>query len=78
MKEQAGALKLDTAAFNRCLDSGAEAGFVKGQLAEAQGLQLEGTPSFFINGRLFGGTLTYDQLRTVVDEELRGARTAGR
>ncbi len=73
LKEQAAGLQLDTGVFNKCLDSGAEAGPVKQQLAEAMGLQLEGTPSFFINGRLFGGTLSYDQLRAVVDEELRAA-----
>ncbi len=71
LKEQAAGLKLDTGAFNKCLDSGTQAAPVKQQLAEAQGLQLEGTPSFFINGRLFGGSLSYDQLRAVVDEELR-------
>ncbi len=73
LKEQAGALKLDTAAFNKCLDSSAEAVPVKRQLDEAQGLQIEGTPSFFINGRLFTGNLPLDQFRAVVDEELQRA-----
>ena len=73
LKEDAGALKLDTKAFDKCLDSGEQAEAVKAQNAEAQSLQLQGTPSFFINGQFFSGGLTYEQLRGIVDEALKAS-----
>ena len=44
---------------------------VKASLDEAQKLGLQGTPSFFINGRFFSGNVAYEQLRQIVDEELK-------
>ena len=35
---------------------------------------VNGTPSFFINGRFFSGALSYEKLREIVEEELNGAR----
>ena len=73
LKEHARALQLDTQRFDKCLDSDEQAKVVKAQLDEGrQDLQLEGTPSYFINGRFFTGGMTYEQLRTVIDEELGG------
>jgi protein-disulfide isomerase len=46
---------------------------VKTQLNEATTYNVQGTPSFLINGRFFEGVLSYDQLRTAVEEEIRGA-----
>lgn len=70
LKENAVALELDSKAFDTCLDSGEKAELVKAQLAEGQSFQLQGTPSFFINGRFFSGGLSYEQFRAVIDEEL--------
>jgi protein-disulfide isomerase len=63
-------LKLDTAAFDKCLDSGATASAVKTQLTEAQALGLQGTPSFFVNGRFVSGNLSYERLHGIIAEEL--------
>jgi protein-disulfide isomerase len=73
LKEDAGALKLDTNAFDKCLDSGEQAEAVKAQATEAQNLQIQGTPSFFINGQFFAGTFTYEQLRALVDDALKAS-----
>jgi protein-disulfide isomerase len=70
LKRYARQLKLDTASFDKCLDSGAQSGIVRRQIAEAQKLGLPGTPSIFVNGRLVSGAVTYEVLREVVDEEL--------
>jgi protein-disulfide isomerase len=75
LKEHARALKLDGSAFDRCLDSSQHADLVRTQLMEAQGLGLPGTPAFFVNGRFLTGTISYDILRQVVNEEL--SSTAG-
>lgn len=71
LKQYATALKLDNGAFEKCLDSGAKAEIVKAHLAEAQAMGIQGTPSFFINGRFFSGAATYEKLKEIVDEELK-------
>jgi protein-disulfide isomerase len=73
LKDHARALKLDGAAFDKCLDSGQQSDLVKTQLMEAQGLGLPGTPGFFVNGRFLTGSVSYEMLRQVVEEELRAA-----
>jgi protein-disulfide isomerase len=79
LKQHAVALKLDADRFNKCLDSGEQAALVNAQLAEGrEDFQLKGTPSYFVNGRLFYGGLTYERLRVLVDEELAGGRTVVR
>jgi protein-disulfide isomerase len=71
LKSAAAGLALDTKAFDKCLDSGEQSGAVKASTEEAQKLGLQGTPSFFLNGRFFSGIMTYDQLRQIVEEELK-------
>jgi protein-disulfide isomerase len=70
LKKRARDLGLDGNSFDSCLDSGTQAGRVQSFLAEAQALGLQGTPSLFVNGRLFSGLITYEQLRDVISEEL--------
>jgi protein-disulfide isomerase len=73
LKENARTLQLDTGAFDKCLASGEQSENVKAQLTEGQSLGLQGTPTFFINGRVFSGVLSYEQLSAIVTEELRRA-----
>ena len=73
LKKLARDLKLDGPAFDKCVDSGEKAEAVKAHAAEAQALGIQGTPTFFMNGRFFSGTLSYETLRAMVEEELAGA-----
>ena len=73
LKEYAIDLKLDPKAFGECLEAGKEADKVKAQTAEGVSFQLQGTPSFFINGRFISGVLTYDEFHTILDQELGAA-----
>jgi protein-disulfide isomerase len=73
LKAHARQLKLDAAKFDQCLDRGETADVVKAQAAEAQALGLQGTPTFFINGRYISGGLSYERLRGVILEELATA-----
>ena len=77
LKQEAGKLALDTAAFDKCLDSGEKTNAVAKDATEAQQLQLSGTPTFFINGRLFSGSTTYEDLRRAIDSELGLASPSG-
>jgi protein-disulfide isomerase len=74
LKRMARELKLEPQAFDKCLDSSAKADAVKAHMSEGQALGIQGTPSFFVNGRFFTGALSYETLKAIVDEEL--ARTS--
>jgi protein-disulfide isomerase len=71
LKAQARALKLDSAEFDKCLDSGEEAAAVDRDRKEGTRLGLNGTPSFFINGHFMSGALDYAALRQIVDQQLK-------
>ncbi len=73
LKQQAVALKLDEARFNKCLDSGEKSATVQKNLAEARRLGLTGTPSFFINNHFLGGAVGYDALHDLVQQQLNPA-----
>jgi protein-disulfide isomerase len=70
LKAAARELKLNGEVFDQCLDSGQKAESVKSQLSEGQALGLEGTPSFFINGRFVSGNVSYGDWRRIIDEEI--------
>jgi protein-disulfide isomerase len=74
LKKYAVDLKLDTKAFDACLDGGQMADVVKAQATEAQALGVQGTPTFYVNGRLVSGqTINYEKLHSVIAEELSAA-----
>jgi protein-disulfide isomerase len=70
LKEQARTLKLDGAAFDKCLDSGEQAAVVAKDYAEGKKLGITGTPSFFVNGHYFSGAVNYTMLRDMVHQQL--------
>jgi protein-disulfide isomerase len=73
LKGLARELKLDGEKFDKCLDSGEKAEAVRLHASEAQSLGLQGTPSFFVNGRAVNGAVSYESLRALIEEELRAA-----
>jgi protein-disulfide isomerase len=70
LKEQARAFRLDTASFDKCLDTGEQASAVQKDVAQGQHLGLTGTPSFFVNGHFLSGAVGYRKLRDEVEQEL--------
>jgi protein-disulfide isomerase len=70
LKQQAQALNLDTAKFDKCLDSGEEAARVKKDQEEGTRLGLSGTPSFFLNGHFFTGAVDYSTLHKMIEQQL--------
>ena len=70
LKNYAKQIKLDTAEFNTCLDSGETKGAVLADLSDAQRLNLRGTPTFFINNKeVFGGN--EQQIKKIIEDELK-------
>ena len=78
LKAAARQLKLDGDAFDKCLDSGQQAETVKTTLKEGQGFGLEGTPSFFVNGRFVSGNLSVEDWRKMIDGEIAASSTHGK
>jgi protein-disulfide isomerase len=76
LKLEARELKLDTARFDQCLDTGEQIPVVKKDVQEGQRLGLTGTPSFFVNGHFMSGDIGYMKLRETVLQELAVAAAA--
>jgi protein-disulfide isomerase len=73
LKQYAVGLNLDAAAFNTCLDSGADKGKVDSDAAAMTkaatdaGLTQYGTPTFFVNGHYIGGAYPFDTFKQLID-----------
>ncbi|MCC7072225.1 MAG: DsbA family protein [Deltaproteobacteria bacterium] len=63
-------LGLDTAKLESCIANGETAAEVEADLKEATDLGIEGTPSFFINGRPHQGNPSEAALAAAIDAEL--------
>jgi protein-disulfide isomerase len=68
--EAATSVGMDRTVFAACLDSPTAKQAVERDLARARDLPIEGTPTIFINGRLYLGGIDYDGLLRYVEEEL--------
>ncbi|MBI4036625.1 thioredoxin domain-containing protein [Candidatus Daviesbacteria bacterium] len=73
LKTYASKVGLDQNKFNSCLDSGEKASLVKKDLDEGTTAGVNGTPAFFINGRLLPGAQPFTSFKQVIDEELSGS-----
>lgn len=69
-KEYARILRLNTWQFNTCLDTRKYAGKVQADGDEAKQFGLSGTPGTFVNDRFINGAVTYDELKSIIDEKL--------
>jgi protein-disulfide isomerase len=67
LKAYAGQLNLDTAAFDKCLDSGAKAVQIEADYTQGVNQGVTSTPTWFINGELMPGALPENELRQVFD-----------
>ena len=70
LKKYAEELKLDTAQFSTCLDSGKYAQEVNADMQDAQKAGVNSTPSFFINGQPLSGAASFERFQELVDEAL--------
>ena len=76
LKKKAAKLSLDMEAFNACLDGSKYASAIRADIDEGVKAGVKGTPAFFVNGRFYSGSLPYDEIKKVVEEELQ--RTAAK
>ena len=70
LKDGAGKLGLDRAAFEQCLDSSKHQAVVKAAFESGEKLGVNSTPTIYVNGRPLIGAQPYEVFKQVVDEEL--------
>ena len=62
----------NSAKFDSCLSSGKFAAKVQSEFREGQTAGVQGTPAFFINGKLISGAQPFPAFQSAIEEELRG------
>ena len=70
LKDGAGKLGLDRAAFEKCLDSSKHQAVVKAAFESGEKLGVNSTPTIYVNGRPLIGAQPYEVFKQVIDEEL--------
>ena len=71
LKRWAADIMLDTAAFNSCLDEERHKDEVSKDYKDLEGLGLEGTPIFFVNGRALVGAHPFATFQKVIEDLLK-------
>ena len=70
LNSYASQLGMNPSEFKKCLDSGKFKAAVKKDEEDGERIGVQGTPSFFINGRLLSGAQPEREFARVIDEEL--------
>ena len=70
LKQHAAELGLDAAKFNACLDSHKYLPVVEADIKMGNDAGVNGTPAFFINGRMISGAQPFEAFKRIIDEEL--------
>jgi protein-disulfide isomerase len=71
LKQRASELGLDKGKFDACVDSHASRARVDADVRDGQEAGVNGTPAFFINGRMLSGAQPFEQFKRLIDEELQ-------
>jgi protein-disulfide isomerase len=70
LKEYAKEIGLDTAKFDQCLAEKPFRAAIDKDIADASKVGVNGTPAFFINGRMLSGAQPFEKFKEVIDDEL--------
>ena len=70
LRQHAVDLGLDARRFNACIDSHKYADHVEADVNAGNEAGVNGTPAFFINGRLISGAQPFEEFKKVIDDEL--------
>lgn len=71
LKGIAAGIGLKTDEFDTCLDSGRFAERVESDVRAGVDAGVTGTPATFINGRLISGAVPFEQISSIIDDELQ-------
>jgi protein-disulfide isomerase len=68
--------KLDVPDFLKCFDTKATEAEVTKNFAEGRALEINSTPTVFVNGRRLAGSVSWDQLKQIIEFEIEYQKTA--
>jgi protein-disulfide isomerase len=66
-RDYARANGLDLGKYDSCMESGKFAGRIEASSREGNALGVNSTPTFYVGGRLYPGSINYDELKKLVD-----------
>jgi protein-disulfide isomerase len=75
LKQAAAEVGLDPAKFTACVDTHQTKDKVDADMRAGEEVGVNGTPAFFVNGRLLSGAQPFDVFKRVIDEELQLKKT---
>ena len=75
LKQHAADLGLDTGKFNACVDTRKFQSLVAADMRAGEEAGVNGTPAFFINGRMLSGAQPFDAFKRIIDDELEIKRS---
>jgi protein-disulfide isomerase len=70
LKQHAAALGLEAGKFNACFDSHKYKAHVDADVQAGEEAGVNGTPAFFVNGRMLSGAQPFESFKRLIDEEL--------
>ncbi len=68
--------KLDVPDLLKCFDTKATEAEVTKNFAEGRALEINSTPTIFVNGRRLAGSVSWDQLKQIIEYEIEYQKTA--
>lgn len=68
-------LRLDRGAFDACMSQRKYQKWISKDLSDAVALKLQGTPTWFVNGKRFIGAMPFDVLSDAIDKEIETAQS---
>jgi protein-disulfide isomerase len=71
LKAHAAAVGVDTATFNACVDSHKYRSVVDADARDGDAVGVNGTPAFYINGRMISGAQPFEVFKKLIDDELQ-------
>lgn len=74
LEQAASDLGLDRPSFDACLESHKFKERIEADIRDGNAAGVDGTPAFFINGRLVSGAQPFEVFKRVIDEELKRGR----
>jgi len=74
LKKFAVEVGLNSSQFDSCLDTDKYAKLVADDLAAGQKVDVSGTPTTFVNGKIIVGAVPYADIKKVIDQELDAAK----
>ncbi len=67
----AGEIGLDLSKFNACIAQKIHQNVIIKDISDGERLDIQGTPTWFVNGEKFEGALSYDAFKEVIDQALQ-------